>query len=112
MNGQWGRWNLNPRELALQIEKHGGKMYPIPLVKCNSSEEILDWLIQFRHKPWATGKDLCDLLDALDDLLGLEENFCGSGIDWTDGRVDYAMRTIDRRFARRNIDLPFQGKKI
>lgn len=98
MNLQWGNWSLNPRELVLQIQRIGGDMYLIPLVKCNSSEEILDWISRFRQKPWATIRDLSDLIDALDDLLGLEENFCGSGIDWTDGQADYAMKILDRKF--------------
>jgi hypothetical protein len=112
MNGRWGRWSLDPGELVLQIRKMGEEVYTIPLVTCNSSEEILDWIIRLRHKPWATGRDLCDLIDALDDLLGLEENFCGAGIDWTDGRVDYAMRILERKFGRRAVvSLPLQGEK-
>jgi hypothetical protein len=96
---RWGNWGLDPEGLVLGIQGSlEGEMYLIPLVKCNSSEEILDWIIRFRQKPWASGQDLCDLIAALDDILDLEENFCGSGIDWTDGHVDYALRILSRKF--------------
>lgn len=107
---KWGSWRLDPRDLVLEILKAEGERYLIPLVKCNSSEEILDWLTKLREKPWATGQDLLDLIDAFDDLLGLEENYCGSGIDWTDGHPDYAIRILDRKFGVHADSAALRGK--
>jgi hypothetical protein len=97
--------------LTLKIEKFGDGQYLIPLVKCNSPVEILDWIIKLRRKPWVARQDLCDLVDALDDLLDLEENYCGSGLDWTDGKVDYTMRILDRRFGRDDSDMLIQAEE-
>jgi hypothetical protein len=110
MKVQWGRWRLDPVQLTLHIRPEEREMYLIPLIKCNSSEEILDWVVQVRQKPWATGQDLSDLVEALDDLLGLEENFCGSGIDWTDGNADYAQRILDRKFGGNAVSMGLRGK--
>ena len=111
MNINWGRWNLDPRQLTLEIEKFGGDLYLIPLMKCNSPVEILDWIVKLRRKPWATRQDISDLVDALDDLLDLEENYCGSGLDWTDGKVDYTMRILERRFGLDGSDILSQAEK-
>lgn len=101
MKKHWGRWFLRPRDLTLCYIEGREEKYLIPLVKCNSSEEILDWIVGIRQKPWSNDQDLCGLVDALDDLLDLEENFCGSGINWTDGNGDYAIRILVRKFGRK-----------
>lgn len=62
MRKQWGDWNLDSEKLILYIQKIQGERYLIPLVKCSSSAEILDWIIRFRQKPWASSQDLCDLI--------------------------------------------------
>jgi len=112
MNKKWGRWVLDPEQLALHIQTYGDNRYLIPLAKCNSTAEVLDWIIQLRQKPWATGRDLCDLVDALDDLLNLEENYCGCGVDWTDGRVDYTLRILDRKFGRNDRNISSSGEEM
>ncbi len=48
---KWGRWTFDIESLSLITKtNNGGKLYYIPLTKCNSSAEILDWIAKLHEK--------------------------------------------------------------
>ena len=50
-NMKWGRWTFDIESLSLITKtNNGGKLYYIPLTKCNSSAEILDWIAKLHEK--------------------------------------------------------------
>jgi hypothetical protein len=73
----WGIWEYRKNKtLACDI-------YEVYLDQMNSSAEVLDWIVQVSHKTWVTEKHLADLIYAIDDILSLQPNYCGFGIDKT-----------------------------
>lgn len=72
-------------------------LYKIDLVRCNTSAAILDIIIQMSRKMWMTREDVGHLVEALDDLLNLQANFCGSEYEHSDGSIEYARRILQNR---------------
>ena len=72
----WGDWDLDKEALVL---RHKEIQYEIYLDECNSSAQILDWIIQVSQKSWATDDVIGELIRALDDILGIQGHFCGGG---------------------------------
>lgn len=70
---QWGAWVFNPKNYTLG---HATEGYEIDLDEINSSAAMLDWIFQILGKKWATAKVMHDLLQALDDILGPQANYC------------------------------------
>ena len=72
----WGTWQLTKN---LSLELKGDHWYEVDLERCLSSAEILDWIVQIQKKSWVTPKIIYDLIQALDDILDIQGNFCSSG---------------------------------
>lgn len=90
----WGDWVLNKEALVL---KHKGTDYEVYLDECNNSAQILDWIIQIAEKEgWATNDVIAELVKALDDILCIQGNFCGSGISHEANSKEIAQAYIKR----------------
>jgi hypothetical protein len=77
--GDWGPWVLDGETYVLRnVETPHG--YEVDLERCLDSAQVLDWLAQVAGKTWATPEVLAGLVHALDDVLALQTNLCGSGI--------------------------------
>jgi len=100
MKGRWGRWILDAESQSLCLaDEVSLRFCHIPLSMCNSSAEILDWIAKIQEKTWANSQDVGDLVEALNDLLDLQRNFCGAGIELSDGYAGYSSRILDNRLA-------------
>jgi hypothetical protein len=100
MKTHWGRWILDMQDYSLSLrEDESFSYYCIPLSLCNSSAEILDWIVQVQEKTWTFQRDVGDLAEALNDLLDLQRNFCGRA-ERSDGRTDYAAKILRERLER------------
>lgn len=75
-----GGWAYDPRTVALVFNRDR-LAYSIDLARCESSAATLDWIAQFASKTWATSEDVGDLVRALNAVIGLQANLCGSGKD-------------------------------
>ena len=102
---QWGRWEFDEENMALVTRYCSGKKgYSLPLVLCNSSAEILDWITSIHKKSWARNKDIGDLVEALDDLLGLRENFIDHEKTYDKNNPDYSKKIIEQRMIINGIN--------
>lgn len=80
--GQWGPWKFEQATRRLALYGEGDRWrYEIDLERCKTAVEILDWLAQVAGKSWATPDMLGWLLLALNELLSLQGNYCGCGIE-------------------------------
>jgi len=89
----WGRWHLNTDILSLE---HSVIDYGVDLRRCNSSAEILDWIIQISQKTWASNADIGNLVRALDDIFDIQGHFCGNGRDKENSGEKIAKEYIRR----------------
>jgi hypothetical protein len=55
--------------------------YEIDLDRCTNSAEVLDWISQVSKKTWATSEMIGDLVLKIDEVLNLQKNICGWGVD-------------------------------
>lgn len=79
---RWGNWVYSAESLALEHrDAHDHWDYEVDLERCETSAAVLDWIVQCSYKPWITHQDLGDLIEALDDLFGLQPNYCGMGTE-------------------------------
>lgn len=69
----WGNWTFDPKILTLT---HSQENYEIDLEEIHSSAAILDWIFQVHMKSWADAGAVNDLLQALDDILKPQANYC------------------------------------
>ena len=90
---KWGPWVFDPKNLTLRHEKEG---YEIDLEEIDSSAAILDWIFQIQGKGWADATTMYTLLQALDDILRPQANYCPCE---EDKRTDGGRRA--REYARR-----------
>jgi hypothetical protein len=74
--GAWEYHKTN-RTLDLTCCPH----YQVDLDRCNTSAEVLDWIIQVSKKTWATREVIADLVLMLDRCLDLQANICSMGVD-------------------------------
>jgi len=97
--GKWGNWRLEPDAGLLVIRKslRGSPRvtYEIPFDRCNTSAEILDWIGQVNQKKWISRADVGYLVEALDDIFGLQATFCSGGKEQSDGSRDFAKRKFE-----------------
>ncbi|MBD2003247.1 MULTISPECIES: hypothetical protein [Cyanophyceae] len=73
--------------LTIQIEYNGTQWYEIDLERCNSSDDLLDWIFHIHGKNW--GHLLYTILlvldDACEDVHGEDANSLyqpGKTVDW------------------------------
>jgi hypothetical protein len=59
-------------------------LYEVDLERMKSSAKVLDVIAQISHKSWCSESILANLIWALDDCLGLQQNYCGFGIELKD----------------------------
>jgi hypothetical protein len=76
MSMQWGNWMFDTKHFVLTHRRSG---YSIHLADCRDAAEVLDWIAQVRGKTWAGAHDVNDLVEALDEILGLQANICSNG---------------------------------
>ena len=72
----WGLWTFDEHNLVVRYTKNN---YEVDLERCTTSAQALDWIAQITNKLWASPDDVTDVIHALDDLIGLQENLCGFG---------------------------------
>ena len=80
MKPKFGPWTYNPKNQTL-THTNG---YYVDLETMTDSAQVLDWIAQVAEKRWANeaDKDALDaghLVIALNTLLRLQANYCGSG---------------------------------
>lgn len=96
--GPWGYWSLDKENMQLLWRKpHGGflQAYEVDFDYCNSSAEILDWIIQFSEKAFASREDVGNLVMALDSMCGgIQSHFCGGGNDTPRNFSEIARKII------------------
>lgn len=80
---EWNGWVLEedggPTTVTLSYPPAAD--YWIPVGQLRTSAQVLDWVVQISQKNWATDACLGGLVLALDAILNLQANFCGSGIE-------------------------------
>lgn len=74
----WRGWYLDRKNIALVHREPGGE-YDVDILRCRSSAETLDWIIQIAHKSWATDDVIAGLIRALDDLIDVQGVLCPGG---------------------------------
>ena len=99
---QWGKWLWNPKDTWISMKRFYEPMdteysYQVDLTRCNNSAQILDWIAQISKKQWTTAADIGYLIEALDDLLDLQGNFCSGGEEISDGKNDYGIRIFKKK---------------
>jgi len=115
MNTRWGRWILDVEGQSLCLMDEESLMCCcVPLHMCNTSAEILDWISQIQHKTRIRPLDLGNLVEALDDLLDLQRNFCGAGIERAPYHpetrfVEYRLDMFDHKSGKETIPLQPRG---
>lgn len=77
----WGGWKLKKNTCTLVYD--GGFGYPLDLERFTNPVEVLDMIAQVEQKTWATDACLAGLVRALNDILKLQQNLCGSGVSKT-----------------------------
>lgn len=55
--------------------------YPIPLERCLSAPEVLDWIMQVAGKSWANERLISDLVLTLRFYLQPQATLCSFGVD-------------------------------
>lgn len=74
--GKWGRWTLDRDELVLRFE---GCSWYFPLVSCDTSAKLLDYVCQASGKAWTTSEDIGDLVAAVVAIIGPQRHLCSHG---------------------------------
>jgi hypothetical protein len=79
---RWGNWRLDGDVLSLQfLNKYGNVIYDIDLERIVSAAAMLDCIVQFREKGWATVDDRDNLAQAFQDIFDPQRNLCPSGMN-------------------------------
>lgn len=77
-------WEIDDNTMTLDLIDKDHEYY-VEISRCNSSAEILDWIIQVSKKTWVTDNILASLVRRLDHYIDLQANVCSYG---RDGKVD------------------------
>jgi len=72
-----GSWEFDRENGCLS----GPYEYYIPLDRCRTSAEVLDWIFQISHKTWCTPETLADLIEAFRVVVDPQARLCGSGVE-------------------------------
>lgn len=73
---RWGKWSYDAKRLTLDYHTKEPRDPDNPaswfsLRDCCTASEVLDWIAHFNTCAWAGRKGMGDLLQALDEILGL-----------------------------------------
>jgi len=91
---RWGDWVYDKELMTLTNLKHD---YEIDLEEINDSAAILDWIFQVFDKGWNDPLAVYNLLEALEDLLSPQSNYCPGAILGGSGR-SYPARLAIKEF--------------
>ena len=91
---RWGDWVYDKELMTLTNLKHD---YEIDLEEVSDSAAILDWIFQVFNKEWNDPIAVYHLLEALEDLLNPQSNYCSRAILGGSGRCYPARRAIPLR---------------
>jgi hypothetical protein len=95
---QWGRWIFDPETFALVAKDiNGQKIFSLPLKRCVSSADVLDWITSIFYKTWASNKDIGDLFEAFNELLNFQSNFSSSGKESFNENGEDFKRRIEQK---------------
>ena len=91
---RWGDWVYDKELMTLTNLKHD---YEIDLEEIENSAQILDWIYQVFNKGWNDPLAVYDLLEAFEDLLSPQSNYCSGAILGGSGR-SYPARLAIKEF--------------
>ena len=92
---RWGEWIFDRDLMTLTNVKHD---YEIDLEEISNSAQILDWLYQVFNKGWGNPLAIYHLLEAFEDLLSPQSNYCSGAILGGSGRSYPARWAIEGSF--------------
>jgi len=75
----WGPWQLDPDRFELDAAPGSVDSYPIDLLTCTDSAEVLDWICQFAKRSRGDDAAVAGLVHALNDVLRPQANLCSWG---------------------------------
>lgn len=100
----WGQWYFDSATLTLaHIDDTGGCRYWIDLSALTSTAAALDWVVQISQKRWASRADIGDLVEALDDLLDMQQTMCGGAMTGTPARTLNAAAYLRAKYPEGSI---------
>lgn len=72
----WGKWQYDAKRLVLVYRDPRNRNwdYEVDLEECYTASEVLDWIAQLSAKTWATREDIGYLVQALDEILLLQND--------------------------------------
>ena len=92
---RWGDWVYDKELMTLTNLKHD---YEIDLEEIENSAQILDWVYQVFNKGWNDPLAVYNLLEALEDLLSPQSNYCSGAILGGSGRSYPARWAISETY--------------
>jgi hypothetical protein len=89
-----GGWTYHPERLLVTYRAKGAYEYDVDLESCTTSAEMLDWIVQFSKKTWATSEAVGDLVKILNKLLRPQGTLCSFGVESGPLPMGDAMREL------------------
>lgn len=59
----------------------GSEPYCIPLAECQTSAQVLDWIMQIAKKKWADDRILARFVRAIDFYVNPQATLCSMGVE-------------------------------
>ncbi|REF00270.1 hypothetical protein [Thermomonospora umbrina] len=83
---RWNGWRLDAAHQQFVLESDDGHItYAVDLLRCDQSAAVLDAVTQAAVRDWSPRFDgarvVAGLVFAFDDVIGLQANVCGWGVD-------------------------------
>lgn len=75
----WGPWKLDLGRFVLDRGPGFSGSFPIDLLSCQDSDEVLDYICQVARQRWADDVTLAGLIRALNDVLDPQTTLCSVG---------------------------------
>ncbi|MGH3751954.1 MAG: hypothetical protein ACRDRP_04525 [Pseudonocardiaceae bacterium] len=75
----WGPWQLDLDRFELDRAPGSADSYPIDLLTCTDSAQVLDWICQYAGRSWGNDAALAGLVRALNDVLHPQATLCSEG---------------------------------
>jgi hypothetical protein len=75
----WGPWRLDLSRFVLDRAPDSSDSFPIDLLSCQDSDEVLDYICQVARQRWADDVTLAGLIRALNDMLDPQATLCSVG---------------------------------
>lgn len=89
----WGPWSLDTETRVLD----GPTGYYVDLDRCQTSAQVLDWIVQIAMKTWADAETVRGLVHAINDILRPQSTMCGSGVNgsMSDAQIKSAVKAYE-----------------